>query len=193
MNNGTDGSTYSLIQSWASLPSIFSVTSTNNAIVSGNIYSFEVMAKNSIGYNVLTNISRFAAASLPAQPSTPTKVSLLSNTTQITVSWQSVAATEVPIIDYRLYVSHNGGDYSLIYDGNGNTLQLSFTYTGGLVVGDLYSFKLSALNMNGEGPLSNQLDVHACTAPSIPSPPTWTSSTLTSITLNWSPPASDGG
>lgn len=193
MNNGTDGSAFAKIQTWSSIPSTFSVTSTANSITSGKIYSFEVHAKNSIGYNILNNDSRFAAASFPAQPSTPTKVSLLSNTTHITVAWSTVADTEVPITNYRLYVSHNGGDYSLIYDGNGNTLQLQYTYTGSLIIGHQYSFKVSALNMNGEGPLSNQLDVYACTAPSIPSPPTWTSSTITSITLNWSPPASDGG
>ena len=75
MNVGIDGSAFSLVQSWGSLPSTFAVDSTNNAIVSGNIYSFEVKAKISIGYSQTTNVSRFATASLPGQPSAPTKVS----------------------------------------------------------------------------------------------------------------------
>ena len=111
MNVGTDGSAFSLVQSWGSLPSTFAVDSTNNAIVSGIIYCFEVKSKNSIGYSQTTNVSRFAAANLPGQPSAPTKVSLLSNTTFITVAWACVSATEVPITNYKLYASHNGGDY----------------------------------------------------------------------------------
>ncbi len=101
--------------------------------------------------------------------------------------------TEVAITNYRLYVSHNSGDYILIYDGGLNVLKRSFTYTGGLSKGELYSFKVSAMNTNGEGTLSNALDVYACNSPSQPAAPSRVSSTQTTITLKWVPPSDDGG
>lgn len=193
MNSGTDGSALTMIQSWTSLPLSFEATATANSLVAGGIYTFQVRAKNTIGYSDFSSGARFAAASLPGPLAAPTKVSALSNATHITVSWAEAAATEVGITNYRLYVSRNGGDYTLAYDGNRNILKRTFTLTGGLVAGALYSFQVSVMNMNGEGPLSGELEVHACDSPSIPEPPSRITSTKTSVSLSWSPPAADGG
>lgn len=191
MNTGVNGSAFSLIASTTTLT--YDVTNLIHSITSGTIYTFKVRAKNGIGYSSYSSEARYATARLPDAPIAPTKVGSLSNSTHITVAWVEAIATEISINNYRLYVSHNADVYTLIYDGQYNVLNRQFTYTGQLITGDVYSFKVSAMNLNGEGAMSPALNIHACNAPSQPEAPTRVTSTTTSISLTWAPPSSDGG
>jgi len=71
-----------------------------------------------------------------------------------------------PVIGYRLYMK---GQFdlvqSLIYDGSTVSSIFTFTKTG-LATGVAYSFFLSAVNFNGEGPQSVAGVYTACTQPS---------------------------
>jgi hypothetical protein len=58
------------------------------------------------------------------------------------------------------------GSFSLVYDGTGLPLITSYIVSSGLVTGDIYRFKVSAINYNGEGPLSIEVLTRACIAPS---------------------------
>jgi titin len=193
MNAGTDGSAFSMIYSTTTLPSTFDVTNALHGIASGSIYIFKIRAQNGIGYSEYSTEARYAAANLPAPPVTLQKVSDMSNSTQITLEWSQAADTEIVVNNYRLYESYNADEYKLIYDGGLNVLQRQFTYKGSLVRGGLYSFKVSALNLNGEGANSTVVSIYACDAPSQPAVPTRVSSTTTTITLTWIPPTTDGG
>lgn len=193
MNTGVDGSSFSLIYSTTTLPSTYDVTNIGHSIVSGTFYTFRIRAKNGIDYSSFSSESRYASASLPGAPNAPTKVEAESNSTHITIEWTEATPTEISIVNYRLYVSHNADDFTLIHDAGFNVLNKKFTYKGELIIGDLYSFKVSAMNLNGEGALSPALNVHACNAPSQPDAPTRVTSTTTTISLTWAPPLSDGG
>ena len=193
MNEGTDGSNFAAIYSPTTLPSTYDVTNALHSIDPGKVYTFKIRAKNGIDYSSFSSEARFATALLPSAMSAPTKVEDSSNSTHITVEWIEATATEIEISNYRLYVSYNADDYTLIYDGEFNVLQREYTYTGDLVAGGAYSFKVSALNLNGEGELSPALNVYACNSPSQPEAPTRVTSTTTTITLTWEPPSSDGG
>ena len=192
MNGGTGSAVFTRIAEWASAPVTFEVTNDTHGIVSGQIYTFYTRTRNMVDYSNSSAEVRFAAARTPLTMSMPTKVQTGSNTTQITVKWDAATDTEVETTSYKLYAAEGNEEYQLIYDANLNTLLREFTYTG-LTPGQLYSFRITSVNMNGEGTRSNPLDVYACSAPSQPEPPQLVSSTTESILLSWTPPASDGG
>lgn len=98
------------------------LTATDNNITSGTVYTFKFIANNIVGYSSFSSEVRYAAASPPAKPSTPTKDLSNSTKTSITVKWSQSASTEVPIQGYRLYMSNGTDVYSLIYDGELNPL-----------------------------------------------------------------------
>ena len=85
-----------------------------------------------------------------------------------------------------------GGTYSLLFDGKDFRTITSFIVDD-LKTGNLYKFRISAYNFNGEGPLSNELITYACVAPSKMSAPVRTSSTRSSIDLTWDQPSDNGG
>ena len=86
-------------------------------------------------------------------PNVPTSVSGTSGNTQITVSWAAPAYTGgSAITDYKVAMSEdNGASWdSGTYVGS-NTTSLAVT---GLINGDLYKFKVLAVNAQGEGDYS---------------------------------------
>lgn len=62
-------------------------------------------------------------------------------------------------------MSNGTGVYSLIYNGELNSLTRSYTVSG-LTTGSQYQFKVSAVNYNGESSLSTALTTYACVTPS---------------------------
>lgn len=91
--------------------------------------------------------------------------------------------------EYRLYMDDgNGVIFNLIYKG----IDLSYVASN-LTSGIAYSFKVSAVNFNGEGLMSTPVVIRSCVVPSGVSAPTVVTSTSSSITLRWTQPQSDGG
>jgi hypothetical protein len=66
-------------------------------ITSGNIYSFKFLARNAIGDSSFSDTVRFAAASPPSKPATPTKNIQSSTRSSIVIDWSTSAATEISI------------------------------------------------------------------------------------------------
>ena len=56
-----------------------------------------------------------------------------------------------------------------------------------------YRFKVSAFNINGEGPMSDEMVTYACQAPSQMPAPQRISSTATTMTIRWEHPDDNGG
>lgn len=97
------------------------------------------------------------------------------------------------ITGYRVYMAKEiGGTYSLLFDGKDLRTVTSYIVED-LKTSQLYKFRISAYNFNGEGPLSNELITYACVAPSKMSAPIRTGSTRQSIDLVWEQPSDNGG
>ena len=97
------------------------------------------------------------------------------------------------VTGYRLYMATGPtSSYTLIYDGKGYP-KVSTKIVYNLSTGQMYRFKVSSLNFNGEGSLSSEFLTYACIAPYNMAAPTRVTSTLTSLTLAWQAPEDDGG
>jgi len=53
-----------------------------------------------------------------------------STTTSIFVTWTQAAATQVPILGYKLYLSAGTSQYNLVYNNTRNPLITEFNITG---------------------------------------------------------------
>jgi hypothetical protein len=73
-----------------------------------------------------------------------------------------------------------GTDYSMVYQG-----PLTYAVVYNLTSGYSYTFMVSAVNYNGEGPTSVTNTFTSCVAPSGVSAPTLIDSTATTVTLRW--------
>lgn len=79
-----------------------------------------------------------------------------------------------------------------MYDGSRNANVRTYLIDN-LVTGNSYTFRLIAVNFNGEGPASSPITLKSCTAPSSIDPPFATETTETTIALSWAPPKDAGG
>ena len=88
-----------------------------------------------------------------------------------------------------------------MYVDDGNLVNITEVYAGpltettvtGLTPGVEYTFSVTAINYNGEGPKSSTILLRSCVAPSRVATPTLFYSTETSATLRWGQPGDDGG
>ena len=166
----------------------------------GTIYKLRYRALNVEGAGDYSDVALVALNSLPAAPATPTRVGAASSETSIAVSWASSQLDPElegdAITGYRLYAAREHSNiYELVHDGAGYPQVRSFVYSG-LIPGEHYDFKVSAINFNGEGPQSTiPLSTYSCTAPvGVPAPVrVAAASTGTTTGLSWAEPAATGG
>jgi len=166
----------------------------------GTIYKLRYRAENVEGLGEYSDVALVALNALPVAPSAPTRVDRDCSETSIAVSWTSVQPDPElegnKIAGYRLYVAEGQSNiFSLVYDGDGYP-QITSTVVTNLSTGELYDFKVSAINANGEGPQSSAaLRTHSCVAPSEVSAPVRVAalSTMATVTLSWEQPAATGG
>ncbi len=126
-------------------------------------------------------------------PGKPTNIDGTSGNEQITVSWTPPASDGgSTITGYTVYSyidsSLNGSEFSV---GTGT----SYIYAG-LTNGVTYTFKVSATNFIGEGPISDDYVSLAPAAPTtVPDPPTNVQGTPGNqeVTVSWLDPDYDGG
>jgi len=99
----------------------------------------------------------------------------------------------MPATGYRVYMkAEQDLVHSIIYDGPQSAS--IFTYiASNLTTGALYSFVVSAVNFNGEGPTSNPALFTACTEPTGLKAPKVMLTSETTIDLVWNAPEDDGG
>ena len=109
----------------------------SSGLLSGRIYSFKFRSANSVGYSEFSGLTRYAIALPPGKPTTPTKDMARSTQTSIFVTWSESAATQVPILGYKLYISKGTSEYELVYSESNNPLIREFNATG-LETGALY-------------------------------------------------------
>jgi hypothetical protein len=145
---------------------------------------YKVRVTSNKGFGAFSVRNTFILASTPTILVAPVKVS--STKTTITVSWQLTNNGGSPVLGYKLYQYNvtTGGVY-LIYDGSSISTVTSYTTTG-LTPGNVYQYRVSALNRVGEGDFSPySIQIKAATIPSRPGTPHYVSSTSASITISW--------
>ena len=170
-------------------------------------YQYRVYAVNSVQTPVGTVFyspeATLVAAAVPATPRVCSSSSILpigcdpgkcscelaaiaSTETTITVAWAQPESA-VPITGFRLYA--NG---ALLYDGSGNIGSLSYVYAG-CETGNIFDFQLEAISTAGVSLRSAQLSRVCARRPYSPAPPGLYSASRQSVTLQWKPPADNGG
>jgi len=165
----------------------------SDGLVGGTMYAFRLVAVNVKGSSEYSEELIIAAAAPIAKPAAPTRSLAYSNNTSLRIEWAESGATQIEVSGYVLYMSEGlAGNFDPIYNGSLNALKRDFDASN-LTTGQLYQFKVVAVNYNGPSEASDPLSVHACVAPSAPGAPTRVTGDKTSITLTWATPSNDGG
>jgi hypothetical protein len=87
----------------------------------------------------------------------------------------------MPVLNYILYSDDgNGVVFSKVYEGS-----LTSTVVYNLTSGISYSFKVTAVNINGESIASGIIKLTSCTKPSGVEPPILLDSSSSTVTLRW--------
>ena len=137
-----------------------------------------------------------ALANLPDQASSPTKILYLSSKTSIAIEWNLNIDHQLPggvVTGYKVQVDDGlNGDFSDIFYGK-NVPSLHQYILKNLVAQRGYRFRIQAENFNGFGLFSNIVTYYTCLPPSQLDPVQKVYSTATSMVVNWTSPADDGG
>ena len=169
------------------------LTVSNDSLTPGTLIYFQYTAVNSVGESDLSSEVSYALASYPDAPTNVIKVDELSSVDSIYLQWDIVEDYEVNVIGYRVWMeSDQNGQFVLVYDGQ-HYPGYNFYNATGLVTGSRYKFKVASLNSNGAGSLTTQYEFYSCLPPTDILPPVYISSTLTTMTLDWTHPVSLNG
>lgn len=128
---------------------------TLDSLTYGSIYKLRYRVRNSEGFGEYSDATLVALNSLPGSPPAPLRVESGSSETSIAISWEDMSPDPEldgnQIVGYRVYAAKEQSNiYNLVYDGTGYP-QIRSTIITGLTPGDLWDFKVSAVNFNGEG------------------------------------------
>ena len=157
----------------------------------GHQYKFRVIAVNRVGDSAYSPFSDIImAASEPGRIDQPWYVA--STSFSMSLAFDKVSDDGgSPVSYYNLYVDKDtGSGYELITSYNGKSLEWTVDQAdeSDLVTGNVYKFKVSAVNVIGEGELSNHVTIALSSRVSTPTTPTVNRalSSLTSLHIEWS-------
>ncbi|MFL6034592.1 MAG: fibronectin type III domain-containing protein, partial [Gaiellaceae bacterium] len=175
----------------ALLTSLGNVTGwTDAGVTNGTTYYYKVTAINGIGQSVFSN-EKFATpgGTGASAPGAPALISAGGGNASVVLSWSAPTSDGgAAITSYRVYRGTASGAETLLATVGNVT---GFT-DGSLTNGTAYYYKVSAVNSIGEGALSSERSAIPAT---VPNPPTWAPSGAGNgqVSLNWTPPSSNGG
>ena len=182
VRHSTDGSTWTTVTvSGGSSTS----TTLSSGIVNGTSYQVQVAATNDIG-DSLWSTSSTIKAGLPAKMSAPT---LVSDDTELDVSWSDGSGNGNTIDDYDVRYSSDSGATWTEWQASTTSTTKSTTITG-LTNGTSYDVQVRAGNSVGDGPWSDS----ATLKPGLPDAPTalTVASGNASLTVGWTAPSGNG-
>ena len=134
----------------------------------------------------------------PTEPGAPTGLTATaSGTSTIDLDWTAPSDDGgASISGYKIEVSSNGGTSWSNREGNTGSTSTSYAHTG-LSAGTTRHYRVSAINSVGTGTASSTAnattDAAAPTEPGAPTGLTATASGTSTINLDWTEPADDGG
>ena len=156
-------------------------------LADGTTYYYKVSAINSAGEGARSSEASATTFSAPSQPSSITAVGALRS---ITISWSAPASDGGSAVSsYKLYRGSSPTSLSLLA-----TLGTVYSYVdSSLTDGTTYYYKVSAINVIGEGTATAVVSTTTDTV--VPGPPQGLIATASSesVLLSWSAPASNGG
>jgi fibronectin type 3 domain-containing protein len=161
-------------------------TFTDTGLVNGVIYSYNISATNKFGEGPK---SIGVVAVLRTVPTAPRSLQATPGNGRIVLTWLVPASDGgTPIIDYSIYRGTTAGSEILFVIGYpGGTSWVDTNVT----VGTKYYYMVSAVNVAGEGPKSNEQNATAGASPGVPTGLT-ASGGNTQVLLRWSTPISGG-
>ncbi len=194
-DQGNSGTSFIKVTSYDGESSTLDLTTTiDNTLVAGTIYQFKFRGVNEAGNGAFSDPISVALARLPEQISTITHVTSKSTQTRIAISWTPNTDRDSPggnVLKFKIYMAEgSGGVFSLVHTTSSASIT-SYTATG-LTPGNLYRFKVSAVNYNGEGTVSNIKSIYACEAPQGLYAPSYVSATETTMVVSWKAPTFNG-
>lgn len=165
------------------------LTYTDTAVTNGNTYFYQASAVNSVGESSKSNEDSALPKAAATLPSAPQSLQVASGIGQLVLTWLSPSSDGgSAITGYKIYrgTASNG---EIVLTTIGNVL----TYTNsGLGMGQLYYYKVSAINDVGEGTLSNEDSSETFNLPSAPQSLTGEAGNG-EVYLSWTQPTDDGG
>lgn len=162
------------------------LTFSDSEITYGQVYFYWVCAVNEMGPGLVSEEVSILPVTLP---STPSNLQIEPGNGEVMLSW-SVPRSDggSPITYYRIYRSTNPDGEVLI-----STIGNSTNFTDSEVTnGQRYYYKVSSVNLVGEGPTTEEVSAIPSTLPSKPLD-LQVQIINGAIQLSWSPPSSDGG
>ncbi|MGD1061442.1 MAG: fibronectin type III domain-containing protein, partial [Methanomassiliicoccales archaeon] len=166
-----------------------SLSFNDTGLTNGQTYYYFVKARNAQGLGPNSNEVSATPSGTVIAPSEPQTLTASSGNGQIVLSWSAPSSNGgAEITNYNLYSGTTSGGETLLL-----TLGKVLTYTcSGLTNGQIYYFRVSAVNPAGEGSQSNEVSAIPATAPSAPA----ISSAVPGngqIVLTWTAPVTNGG
>ena len=192
-NNGTDISSYTVISSPAGGFPTYNFearTAIVDSLTNGTGYTFTVIATNVVG------ASPASIASTPAVipytvPSAPTLTAVAGNGL-VDLSWNAPSSNGRDISSYVIQTSPDSIAWTTDSSTNATT---RFKQITGLTNGTLYYFRVYAINLAGNGLLSNVANATPNVIPNAPTNLTGTAHQMLEgqFNLSWDAPTSNGG
>ena len=161
-------SAFTLVPGYNGISPTYTITTADGLGTAGKLHRIRVTAENAQG--ISSDPSPYLLVQVgpvPQAPAAPTKDVGRSGDGEIMVTWSPLSASDLPLLGYRLYsdfgLDHN---FVMVYDGLYSPSVNQFLMTN--VTGPLvaYSFYLTGINFNGEGPPSPTSRLRSCTLPS---------------------------
>jgi hypothetical protein len=106
-----------------------------------------------------------------------------STETQITLEWDTIADTELPVIGYVLRINDGVGGNVYTETFSTKNPNIRKYIVGNLTTSLTYGFTIEALNFNSNGEASDPADFVICTAPKELNPAWMVDVTQTTMTL----------
>jgi predicted phage tail protein len=125
-------------------------TQTVTGLANGSSYRFTVAAINGVGTGPESTMSAAIVVGLGTVPAAPPSVSAVAGSLSATVSWSVPADGGAPITSYRVWVGRPGMWFPVTTLSVGPNAT-STTVTG-LTAGQVYFFRVAAVNGFGRGP-----------------------------------------
>jgi len=175
-------------------------TYSHTGLTTGTTYTYKVSAINSAGAGTASNESSATPTSSSSSgvPGAPTNLSAMAvSGTQINLSWNAPSNNGgYPITGYKIEYRIGSGSYTTLVS---NTQSTTTTYSHtGLTSGQLYVYRVSAINSAGTGSPSSESSAtptssSSASTPGTPTGFTATTASPTQINLSWNAPSSNGG
>jgi len=162
------------------------LTHVDTGLTNGQLYCYEVSARNAVGEGPRSN----EACATPARvPNRPRQLNAVAGDSNVSLDWQPPGSDGgAPITNYTIYRGDaSGGEVFLVKIGN----VLAYLDTD-VTNGWTYYYTVTATNVMGESPNSTEASATPASLPSAPLNPSAASGN-TQVVLNWNQPSSNGG